>query len=217
MLAENRNPGAALLSAGTVSRGTGYEASSMLMRSDFRNLTSWALMLNSGSPVFLRVPTSSGAAVSSSCLLKPIVASSTRKTSNPSSLILAMACAICSDSESDPLMASPSSFISCFKRVFTAISSGLLYWMPLRLPAFYSLSSIRQFSGYNKQNAGNFHYQKFAANRCKERPAFEGCVRRRQVPGRFLRSRLLCPVVADNRPDVRVFHPRRRGLSHSPV
>src|SRR6476469_703363 len=184
----------------------------MLMRSDFRNLTSWALMLNSGSPVFLRVPTSSGAAASSSCLLKPIVASSTRKTSNPSSFILPIACAICSDSESDPLMASPSSFINCFRRVFTAkLLWTSLIGCPRGYRRFILLSSIRRFSRYNKQNAGNFHYQEFAANRCKERPAFEGRVCRRQIAGGFLWTRLLCTVVADNRPDVRVFHPRRRG------
>src|ERR1051326_2696034 len=82
-------------------------------------------MLNSGSPFLRRELTSSGAAcaASSSRRLNPTVASSTRKISNPSSLILAMTWAIWSDSESDPLMASPRSFMSCFRRAFTENSS----------------------------------------------------------------------------------------------
>src|ERR1700726_3403897 len=47
-------------------------------------------------------------------LLTPIVASSTRKMSYPPSLILDTTSAICSLSASDSLIASPSSFISCF-------------------------------------------------------------------------------------------------------
>src|SRR5712672_937241 len=116
MLAEKRKTGAALLSEHP--GAFGYAASSVEMRRDFRKRTSWALMLNSGSACFLRELTSCGA-VSSSCLLKPMVASSTRKTSNPSSFILAITCAICSDSERDTLMASPRSFINCFNRGFT--------------------------------------------------------------------------------------------------
>src|ERR1700690_1601136 len=47
-------------------------------------------------------------------LLTPMVASSTRKMSYPLSLILETTSAICSLSASDSLIASPSSFISCF-------------------------------------------------------------------------------------------------------
>src|SRR5882724_1461508 len=47
-------------------------------------------------------------------LLTPIVASSTRKMSYPPSLILETTSAICSLSANDSLIASPSSFISCF-------------------------------------------------------------------------------------------------------
>jgi hypothetical protein len=101
MLAEIEIP-AQLLAAGRVSEDLAYR-SSMLMRSDFENPTSWALMLNSGSLVFVRLTVP--ALRSSLCLLKPMVASSTRKTSNPSSFILRRL-RDCSDSESDPLMAS---------------------------------------------------------------------------------------------------------------
>src|ERR1700758_874950 len=47
-------------------------------------------------------------------LLTPMVASSTRKISYPPSFILDTTSAICSLSASDSLIASPSSFISCF-------------------------------------------------------------------------------------------------------
>src|SRR4029077_6920902 len=107
MLAEKRKPGAAWATPGAKQRRSGHAASSTLMRSDFRKRTSWALMLNSGSTFFRRELTSSGASswASSSRRLKPMVASSTRKMSNPSSLIFAITCAIWSDSEREPLMA----------------------------------------------------------------------------------------------------------------
>ena len=104
-------------------RTSGFQAaSSTLMRNDFGKRTSLALMTNSGFGFpFLRVPTSSGeaGAPSSSRRLNPMVASRTRKISNPSSLILVITCAIWSDSEREPLMASPSSFISFFSLGFT--------------------------------------------------------------------------------------------------
>src|ERR1700747_2773078 len=49
----------------------------------------------------------------SPCLLTPIVASSTRKISYPPSLMRDTTSEICSESERDSLMASPSSFMSC--------------------------------------------------------------------------------------------------------
>src|SRR6185503_5649172 len=91
-----------------------YAASfSILMRSDFRNLRSWSLILNSG--LVVRVVTREVLSSDfSPGLLTPMVASSTRKMSYPLSLILETTSAICSLSASDSLMASPSSFINCF-------------------------------------------------------------------------------------------------------
>src|SRR5712692_4073160 len=83
------------------------------MRSDFRNLRSWSLILNSG--LLVSVVTREVLSPDfSPGLLTPIVASSTRKMSYPPSLILETTSAICSLSASDSLIASPSSFISCF-------------------------------------------------------------------------------------------------------
>src|SRR5271157_2300793 len=88
-------------------------SSSILMRSDLKNLRSWSLTLNSG---FVdNVVTSEVLSVGfSPCLLTPIVASRTRKMSYPPSLMRATTSEICSESERDSLMASPSSFMSCF-------------------------------------------------------------------------------------------------------
>src|SRR5271157_2741460 len=73
-------------------------SSSILMRSDFRNLRSWSLTLNSG---FVdNVVTSEVLSVGfSPCLLTPIVASRTRKMSYPPSLMRATTSEICSESE----------------------------------------------------------------------------------------------------------------------
>src|SRR5260221_5558473 len=81
-------------------------------------------------------------------------------------------------------MASPRSFMSCFKRVFTE-NSLLLDWMPARVLPFYSLAMIRRFSDYNNGNARNFQRQECPANRCKERPPAERSLCRGQI---------LCPV-----------------------
>src|SRR5271169_7008849 len=60
-------------------------SSSILMRSDFRNLRSWSLILNSG--LVDRVVTSEVLSDDfSPCLLTPMVASRTRKMSYPPSL-----------------------------------------------------------------------------------------------------------------------------------
>src|SRR5580704_14023936 len=83
-------------------------SSSTLMRSDLRNLRSWSLILNS---VVIRAGFSLDF---SPGLLTPIVASSTRKISYPPSLIRDTTSAIGSESASDSLIASPSSFINCF-------------------------------------------------------------------------------------------------------
>src|ERR1700726_3271091 len=82
------------------------------MRRDFRNLRSWSLILNSG---FVdRVVTSEVLSDDfSPCLLTPMVASSTRKISYPPSLIRETTSEICSESDEDSLIASPSSFMSC--------------------------------------------------------------------------------------------------------
>src|SRR6202050_793038 len=90
-----------------------YFSSSILMRSDFRNFRSWSLILNSG--LVERVVTRDVLSEDfSPCLLTPMVASRTRKMSYPPSLMRETTSAICSESESDSLMASPSSFIGCF-------------------------------------------------------------------------------------------------------
>src|SRR5262249_24933987 len=61
----------------------------------------------------------------------------------PSSLIFAITWAIWSDSAREPLMASPRSFMSCFRRGFTANSS--YDWMPARVLQFYSLEGYADF------------------------------------------------------------------------
>src|ERR1700744_3914126 len=205
MLAENWKTRAA--AAGPEYQGLNYAASSILMRSDFRKRTSFALMLSSGSPFLVRVPTSSGeVSPASSCLLKPTVASNTRKTSNPSCLILEITCAICSDSARVPLMASPSSFISCLKRVFTQNSCPTNDWMPLVLPAFYSFVMIRPFSGYNKQNARDLHSQKCRPNRCKERQVAQSHLCWHKVSRPFFQPGLLCFLAPDHRASVRCLY-----------
>src|SRR3984893_3118526 len=83
------------------------------MRSDFRNLRSWSLILNSG--LVERVVTREVLSEDfSPCLLTPMVASRTRNMSYPPSLMRETTSAICSESERDSLIASPSSFIKSF-------------------------------------------------------------------------------------------------------
>src|SRR5215831_9348900 len=115
------------------------------MRSDLRNLRSWALMLNSGSPVFLRVPTSSGAGVSSSCLLKPMVASSTRKTPEISTIKNSLQTVVKKDRVLNAVFAGGKSFIVSVSRAFYALwlqTTGLMF-------VFFTLggaaSIIRQY------------------------------------------------------------------------
>src|SRR4051812_21500017 len=101
---------------------------STLMRSDFKNFRSEALILNCASDSLRRALAATGSAVASSLspsasrLLKPMVASSTRNTSYPCALILAITSPICSDSERLSLMASPSSFMRCLSRSSNCVS-----------------------------------------------------------------------------------------------
>jgi hypothetical protein len=76
----------------------------------------------------------------------------------------------------------------------------------------FILSSIRQFSRYNKQNAGNFHYQELLQTVVKKDRV--RCLCRRQIADLSLAA-LYAPLVADNRPDLSVFYPRRRRVYHS--
>src|SRR5712692_9105036 len=120
------------------------------MRRDFRNFRSWSLILNSG--LLVRVVTMEVLSLDfSPGLLTPIVASSTRKMSYPPSLILATTSAICSESESDSLIASPSSFINCFncwstEPPFLTMTAGppdgSIHWRRARATLFRDLCAV---------------------------------------------------------------------------
>ena len=93
---------------------------------------------------FFRVPTSSGA-LRRFLLMSVEADGGFQHQENVESFILYSGDHLgdLSDSEREPLMASPSSFMSCFNRVFTANSSDFFFWMPLEvtgvLSPFYSL------------------------------------------------------------------------------